>query len=516
MYFEVSFLLKMFFLLFANCLLYYIIVLREGVSMLLKDVLEGTLYEVLKGDVDINVSGIAYDSRKVSDGDLFVALVGQNSDGHDYIDNAISNGASAIAVERDVDVQSDVIVIKVSDTRRILSDISINFFRKPYEELTTLAITGTKGKTTISWMIKNILEEDGKRAGIIGTMGIFYDDKHYETVNTTPESYEIQKYLREMVDAGIQYVIMEVSSQALKVGRVDKMEFDYGIFTNLTRDHIGEGEHSDMEDYIYSKSLLFRQCKKGIFNIDDEHYDDMTRNCTCSINTFGTKSEADLKIDDIKLLRENNFIGVSVKTRGIIDDEFLVNTPGEFSAYNGVCSIMAGYLLGCKMDNIKKAISKVAVKGRVEIVPVSNKYTVIIDYAHNGVSMDNILRTIKAYNPKKIVSLFGAGGNRSRDRRFDMGEVSGKYSDLTIITEDNSRFEDVNDIMADIETGIKRTNGKYIKIADRIEAIRYALDNAEEGDIILLLGKGHETYLDKNGEKVHFDEREVIRNIINS
>ena len=484
--------------------------------MKLKEVLHGIDYEIIQGSLDININGICYDSRKVNDGDIFVCLTGALSDGHDYIDMAVNKGASVIIVQKDVAVSENITVIKLSDTRKYLSKLSINFFGDPASNLITIGITGTKGKTTTSWMIKNILEEDGKKVGVIGTMGIFYNNKHYDTVNTTPESYEIQKYLREMVDDGVKYVIMEVSSQALKVGRVDGMIFDYGVFTNLTQDHIGDNEHANMEEYIYCKSLLFKQCKHGIFNIDDSHYSDMICECGCDIHTYGCNEKADLIIKDIKLLRKENFIGINVTTSGMVNDTFLVNTPGEFSAYNSVSAIMVTNLIGCDIRSIKKALSKVAVKGRVEIIPVSNKFSVIIDYAHNGVSMENILTTMRCYNPKRIVTLFGAGGNRSRDRRYDMGEISGNMADFTIITEDNSRYEDVNDIMNDIEVGLKKTNGKYIKIADRTKAIKYALDNAIEGDIILLLGKGHETYYEKNGERIHYDEREVIQKIINN
>lgn len=480
--------------------------------MKLKDVIKGISYELIKGNLDSEVEDICYDSRKVFSGCMFVCLVGANSDGHNYIDMAISKGARVIVIEKDVEIDADVTVIKLDDTRRGLSHLAINFFRNPAGEMTLIGITGTKGKTTTSYMIKNILEEEGYEAGVIGTIGINFKDKHYSTVNTTPESYEIQKYLREMADAHIKYVIMEVSSQALKVGRVSGMEFDYGIFTNLTRDHIGEGEHENMEDYIYSKSLLFKMCKCGIFNSDDEHFEIMKSGCK-KVYTYGTK-KADLIIDEINLLRREHFLGISIHYKGIIDDIVLVNTPGEFSAYNSAAAMNVCYLLGCSVESMKKALLRTSVKGRVEIVPVSDKYTVIIDYAHNGVSIRNVLETIRAYNPKRIVSLFGCGGNRSKDRRYDMGEVSGSLSDLTIVTEDNSRDEDVNDIMNDIEVGLKKTNGKYIKIPDRTEAIKYAIKNATEGDIILLLGKGHETYQEKNGIRIHYDEREVIQDIV--
>ena len=475
--------------------------------MKLIKILSGIKYEVVKGDIEIEVNNISYDSRKVGKEDAFICLVGASVDGHDYIEKAIESGANTIIVQKDINIDSDVTVIKLEDTRKSLSRLAINYFDNPSSELTTIAITGTKGKTTTSFMIKNILEEDNKKVGVIGTMGVFFGDKHYSTVNTTPESYDIQKYLREMVNDGVKYLVMEVSSQALKVGRVDGMMFDYGVFTNLSEDHIGDNEHKDMEEYIYCKSLLFKMCKNGIFNIDDIHYNEMIKDCTCKVYTFGHNKEANLVIDKVELLRKEHFIGLEMKTSGIVNDVFLVNTPGEFSAYNSACAIVVTTLLGCNIDSIKDALSKVAVRGRVEIVPVSKKYTVIIDYAHNGVSTESILTTMRKYNPKRIVSLFGCGGNRSKDRRYDMGEVSGKYADLSILTEDNSRYEDVNDIINDIEVGIKKTDGKYIKIPDRREAIKYAIDNAEEGDIILILGKGHETYQEKNGERTHFDDR---------
>ena len=483
--------------------------------MKLKYLLEGIDYELIKGNLDIEVNNIYYDSRKVEDGSLFYAMVGATVDGHDYIDGAIDKGAKVIVISKDIEVDKDVTVIKISDDRKNLSRMSINFYGNPIKEMTSIAITGTKGKTTTTWMIKNILEEDSKSVGVIGTMGVFFGDKHYSTVNTTPESLEIQKYLREMVDNGVKYLVMEVSSQALKVGRVDGMLFDYGIFTNLTQDHIGENEHPNMEDYIYCKSLLFKQCKHGIFNIDDNYYKDMIKDCTCDIYTYGHNIESDLVIDKMNLLRKKNFIGIEMTTKGLINDDFLVNTPGEFSAYNSACAIITTHLLGCNINSMKEALKKVAVKGRVEIVPGFDNFSVIIDYAHNGVSIENILSTMRGYNPKRIVSLFGCGGNRSKDRRYDMGEVSGNLADLTIVTEDNSRFEDVEDIMNDIEIGLKKTNGKYIKIPDRKDAIKYALDNAMDGDIILLLGKGHETYQEKNGERYHYDEREIIKEIIN-
>lgn len=481
--------------------------------MKLSKVLKGISYEIVKGNVEVEIDDICYDSRKVNDKSAFIALVGLNSDGHDYITQAISLGAKVIFVSKDTDIKEDVTVIKLSDTRKDLAFLSANLFENPMKEVITIGITGTKGKTTTAWMIKNILEEDGKRAGVIGTMGVFYNDVHYATVNTTPESYELNKYVREMCDNGIQYVIMEVSSQALKVGRVDGIIFDYGIFTNLTKDHIGIGEHATMDEYIFCKSLLFKKCRHGIFNIDDSNYGKMIENASCDIHTFG-KDKADLIIENTRLFRDKNSIGIVINTSGIVSDKFKVNTPGMFSSYNASCAILTCILLNCKIGSIKTALEKVAVRGRVEIVPTGKNFTVIIDYAHNGVSLESILTTIREYNPKRIVSLFGCGGNRSRERRYDMGEISGRLSDLTIITEDNSRDEDVFAIMGDIEKGILKTSGEYVKIADRREAISYAINNALPEDIILILGKGHETYQEKNGVRTHFDDREEVMKVL--
>ena len=483
--------------------------------MKLREVLKGIDYELVKGNVDGDINDIKYDSRKVENGDIFVCLVGINSDGHDYIDKAIELGCNTVIIEKDINIDKDINVIKVNDTRRVLSIISINYFNNPKKDITLIGITGTKGKTTTSWMIKNILEEDNRECGIIGTMGIYYRDKHYDTVNTTPESYEIQKYLREMVDNSIKYCVIEVSSQALKVGRVEGLSFDYGIFTNLTKDHIGEGEHSSMDEYVECKSMLFDKCKNGIFNIDDSYSKIMIDKCRGNIYKYGYSVDSDIIIKDVKLLRDNNFLGIEVNTNGDVEDTFLVNTPGIFSAYNAICAVSVCKLIGCSIDSMKKGLKNVLVKGRMEIVPINKNYMIIIDYAHNGVSMESALKTIKDYDHNRIISVFGAGGNRSIDRRFEMGEMSGKYSDFTIITEDNSRFENVVDIMNDIETGIKKTNGKYIKIEDRDSAIKYAIDMAEDNDVIMLLGKGHETYRDVNGIKEYYNERDTVYKIIN-
>ena len=472
--------------------------------MKLEKLLDKIDYTLLKGNMDIEVKDIAYDSRNVDEGYAFIAIVGNNVDGHDYIYSAIDKGASLIIVSREVDVSSDVTVIKVDDTSKILSKLSMNLFNNPHKKMKTIAITGTKGKTTISFMIKNIIEASGSKCGVIGTTGIYIGDKYYVSKNTTPLSYDTIKYMNEMVNEGIEYLVMEVSSQALKYDRVNDIIFDFGIFTNLTRDHISEFEHSDMEDYVNSKAKLFKQCVNGIFNLDDEYFFNMVDMGESSINTYGYNEKADLRIKKMDLYREGSKIGIEIELDGVIKDKFRVSTPGKFSSYNVMAAILTCQMLGIDVKYMKKTLEEFSVKGRVEPVWVSDDFTLLIDYAHNGVSTESILSTIREYNPKRIVTIFGCGGNRSRDRRYEMGEVAGKYSDFCIITEDNNRYEEFDDIVKEIIVGINKTDCEYKIIANRKDAIKYAIENGMSGDIIMLLGKGHEDYMEIKGERIPF------------
>lgn len=482
--------------------------------MKLRKLLDNIEYTLLQGNEEVEIKDIAYDSRKVLDDYAFVAIVGNNVDGHNYIDSAISSGAKAIIVSKKVELDGDITVVLVEDTSKILSKISMNLFDNPHKKMTTIAITGTKGKTTTSFMIKRIIEESGNKCGVIGTTGIYIGDKYYPNKNTTPLSYDTLKYMAEMVNDGIKYLVMEVSSQALKYDRVNDIVFDYGIFTNLTHDHIGEFEHSDMDDYVSSKSKLFKQCVHGVFNLDDKYFFEMVNMGESSINTYGYDDKADLRVSSIELYRDGHLIGINLELDGLIKDTFKISTPGKFSSYNAMSAILTCYLIGIDIEYMKKALSDFSVKGRVEPVEVSSKFTLLIDYAHNGVSTESILTTIKEYNPKRIVTIFGCGGNRSRDRRYEMGEIAGKYSDYCIITEDNNRFEEFEDIAKDILVGMKKTSCNYKIISDRKEAIKYAIETGQDGDIIMLLGKGHEDYKEVKGERYPFDERVVIKEIL--
>lgn len=365
-------------------------------------------------------------------------------------------------------------------------------------------------------MIKKILDDSGNDCGLIGTMGVFYKDKFYHTMNTSPESYDVFKYMREMLNHGVKYLVMEVSSQSLKLKRWSNIIFDYAIFTNLSLDHVGDDEHDSFEDYKYCKSLLFKQCKNALFNIDSEYFPYMSNNCSGSIYTFGYKEDSSYRLNNYEDVLENGFVGIKIDVKGKVNNKFLISIPGRFTAYNAISAIGVCNLLGISDDVIYNSLKEVKVKGRMESISISNKFSILIDYAYQGIAMENVLTTIKKSNPKRIVTVFGCGGNRSRQRRFDCGEISGKYSDLSILTSDNPRYENNDDIIADILVGMKKTSGKYLIISDRREAISYSIKNAKEGDIILILGKGHEDYQEIEGVRYPFDERIVIDEVISS
>ncbi len=484
--------------------------------MKLRDLLSSIEYTLVQGSVDIEVSDVIYDSRKVIEDSSFVCIKGYATDGHKYAADAVEKGATSLIVTEDVDVPSNVTVVKVADARAVLSKMSAEYFSNPAKELITIGVTGTKGKTTTVAMIRSILEGAGIKTGTVGTLGIIIDNKVYKTNNTTPESYEIQQTMRKLVNKGGKVLIMEVSSIGLKQHRTDNILFDYGVFTNFSHDHIGGNEHESMEEYLECKAMLFRQCKTGIVNIDDESAQALLKDSTCKVETYGYSEKADLVGFGDNLLARSGYVGVHFDTKGAKELSVDVAIPGRFSVYNALAAIAVCKDLNISDEDILRGLDNVKVKGRVEVVPVPGNYTLLIDYAHNAASMESVLTTLREYKPNRLVTMFGAGGNRPKARRYEMGEVSGRLSDLSVITEDNSRFEDVNDIIADIKTGIDKTDGKYVVVPNRVDAIRYCIENAQEGDIIVLAGKGHEDYQEIKGIKYHLDEREVIEDIIKS
>ncbi len=485
--------------------------------MKLRKICEEIEYTLLQGSLETEVRDIIYDSRKIAPETMFVCMVGAVTDGHKYIPDAVEKEASVIVLEKEEEaaqIPENITVLKVESARLALALMSAALFDHPARKLVTIGLTGTKGKTTTTYMIKKVLEMAGKKVGLIGTIGAMIGEEHLPSKNTTPESYELHRMFAAMVEAGCEYVVMEVSSQGLKLDRTAGILFDYGIFTNLSPDHIGPAEHASFEEYMECKSLLFRQCRIGIVNADDEHVDGILKGHTCEVKTFSAEREADLMASDIGFINEDGKLGMHFNVTGCMDCQAKVHIPGRFSVYNSMVTMLVCHLAGISDEAILEGLSKVQVKGRVEMLPVSKDYTLIIDYAHNEVSTRSVLTTLMEYHPKRLICVYGGGGNRSKLRRYDMGEVTGEMADLCVLTCDNPRDEEIRDINNDIKVGLARSNGKYIEIDDRKEAIAYCMKNAKPGDMIVLLGKGHEDYQEIKGVKYHFDEREAVAEIL--
>lgn len=477
----------------------------------LQDLINGLAYELVKGSMSQEVVDIKDNSQLVEAGDLFLAVVGTVTDSHNYIAGAIENGAKVIVIEKDMVIDADdVTVIRVVSSREALTHMSRAFYDFPDEKLCMVGITGTCGKTSVSYIMRNILELNGDKVGVIGSIGAFVGDVKTETKNTTPNPYEIQKLLHMMVEAGCKYCIMEVSSQGLKMDRVRGIQFDYGIFTNLSVDHIGENEHENYEEYRYCKSLLFEQSDKGIINIDSEDSPYMMKQKNCEYITFGLEKKADMQATDVEFVSNDEFLGMGFTVLGKTQEEFVLSIPGKFSVYNALCAITFANAEGISNEVIGKALRDSTVEGRMEVVSSNERYKVIVDYAHNLEEITKLMETIAEYKPTRLISVFGCGGNRSKDRRYANGEVIGKYADLSVITEDNPRFETFEDINNDILVGMNRSNGKYVIIKDRKEAIKMTIKEAQKGDLILLIGKGHENYQEIKGEHFYWSEKEAV------
>ena len=480
----------------------------------LNKLLERLDYEVVQGSDEIEITTLINDSRKVENGSAFVCISGAVSDGHKFIPDVAAKGAAAVIVEREAEAPENVTVIRVKDTRYALALMSAAYFGYPAEKLKVIGITGTKGKTTTTYMIKSILDSVGYNVGLIGTIEAIIGDKRIPAANTTPESYTIQQYFAQMAEAGCDCVVMEVSSQGLMLHRTAGIPFEIGIFTNLGKDHIGPNEHKDFDDYKRCKGLLFKQCRLGIANVDDKYFHDVFQGATCRTETFGFSEEADLRAENVQLVSRPGYLGVAYHVAGLMDFDVEIDIPGTFSVYNSLTAISVCRHFNVPVEKIKDALKKAKVKGRIEMIKVSDEFTLMIDYAHNAMSLESLLTTLKEYNPKRLVCLFGCGGNRSKDRRDEMGEVSGRLADLTIITSDNPRFEEPQAIIDDIKIGIGKTDGKYVEICDRKEAIKYAIENGQTGDVIVLAGKGHEDYQEIKGVKYPMDERVLIAEVL--
>lgn len=487
--------------------------------MKLKNILVGLEGLKAKGNLDIDISGIESNSSKVKNNDLFVAIKGFSVDGHKFINDAINNGATAIAVEegfnvKEINIPENVTIIMSKNNRELLAIASCNFYNNPSNSFKLIGVTGTKGKTTTTFMIKEILEKAGKKVGLIGTIATYINGKKVQNSDrTTPESLELQQIFQEMKENGVEYVVMEVSSQSLKLHRVDGCNFDIVVFTNFSEDHISEKEHPNMQDYFESKLKLFKMCKKGFSNIDDLYGAKIPSLFPKSdIEGYGIDNYGKFLAKDITVT--NSFVDFKFKLSER-NERIKIDIPGRFTVYNALAAICVCKTFGIGSEDIKEALLNIKVPGRSEMVENKLEIPIMIDYAHSPESLQNILSAVKSYTKGRVISVFGCGGDRDTRKRPLMGEISGKIADYTIITSDNPRTENPEEIVNQIEEGIKNTNGKYEKIVDRTEAIKKAIKIASKSDIVVLAGKGHEPYQEINGIKHPFDERIIVKEITN-
>ena len=486
--------------------------------MELKKILTGIEELKAKGNLDINVNNIENNSKNIKEGDMFIAIKGFATDGHAYVNDAIKAGAKVIMVEQGCDLKKieltdDVTLIVAKDTRAALAKCSCNFYGDPSKKFKLIGVTGTKGKTTTTFMIKEILEKAGHKVGLIGTIATYINGKMItESTRTTPESIELQKTFAEMVKQGVEYVVMEVSSQSLKLHRVDGCKFDIVLFTNFSEDHISEKEHPDMKDYFESKLKLFSMCDNGIINVDDLQVSKIPNLFPNSnIMTYGIDNFCEVLAKDITIT--NSYVDFRVKISNR-NERVKVDIPGRFSVYNALAAICVAKKIGIEPEKVIEALAEVKVPGRSEMVPNSKELPIMIDYAHSPESLQNILSAVKSYTRGRVISVFGCGGDRDKSKRPIMGEISGRIADFTFVTSDNPRTENPEEIVKEIEEGIKKTKGKYKVVVDRTEAIREAINMANKLDIIVLAGKGHEPYQEINGKKLPYDERIIVKEII--
>ncbi len=465
----------------------------------------------IQGNLDCDILDVIVDSRKSAPGKMFVCIDGFTTDGHRFIEDAVKSGVSALLVTKmpPKDMVGDTAVIRVEDTRLALAQASDKLYNHPSGRLDLIGITGTKGKTTTSYMLRAIYKAAGKTGGLIGTIQNMIGEEILHTERTTPEANDLQYLLGEMTNRDIDHCIMEVSSQGLNLNRVACCEYKASIFTNLSPDHIGPSEHKDMDDYARAKAKLFTMSAMGILNKDNPYWEVMAANATAKIYTFGIEAE-DCDYRAVNIVKASDHVEYDICCGDRLNGtHVVVPIPGKFTVYNSLSAVVTAYLMGVEIKDILQGLSQVFVPGKAENVPTGRGFSVLIDYAHNPDSFINIITTVKEY-AKRTVFLFGCGGDRNRPRHL-MGETAGKYADFSIITSDNPRTEDPASIVKDLEEGIKSTGAQYICIVDRREAIKYAVKNAQPGDVIILAGKGHETYQIFKDKTIHFDEREVVR-----
>lgn len=473
--------------------------------MKLQDLLKGVAVLESTAAPDTEINEVRYDSRAVRPGDLFVAIRGYATDGHQYIGKALEQGAAAIVCE---EAPAGAPAVVVENARRALAEIAANRFGHPADSMVMLGVTGTNGKTTTTYLVKHMLEDAGHKVGLIGTNQNLIGDEVVETERTTPESYELHALFARMRDAGCTHVIMEVSSHSLVLDRVHGIHFAVGAFTNLTQDHLDF--HKTMEEYRRAKALLFTISDKGVINLDDPAAGAMLADAKCPCLTFSCeKDAADLTAKNLKLHADG--VEFVAATKGDLA-RVKLPIPGHFSAENALTALGIVLQLGMPLaDAAKSLATATGVKGRVEVVPTDTDYTVLIDYAHSPDGVENVLRAVRGFAKGRVVALFGCGGDRDRTKRPKMGKIAADLADFCIVTSDNPRTEDPKAIIDDILEGMKGTKTPMQVIVDRPEAIHWALAHAKKDDIIVLMGKGHETYQEVNHVKHHMDEREIVR-----
>lgn len=477
--------------------------------MRLDKILEGTKYEVVSGNELIEIGKIETDSRKIEKGDVFIALTGLGSDGHNYIEAAVKNGAAAVIAEKKCESFGACLIL-CENTRVTAAYAAANYYGRCHEKLKLIGVTGTNGKTTVTHIIKQILELKGEKTGLIGTNHYLIGNEELASSGTTPEATELHSIFKKMADAGCKYVVMEVSSHALALSRCEGLSFEVGVFTNLTEDHLNY--HKDMADYAAAKAKLFAMSKYSVINEDDAYAKIMKKSAAGKTVTYGIKKHADMKAENISYSQRGiSFMWTYVSS--VVPMKMAI--PGEFSVYNALAAIGAAAMIGLSDMEIAKGILIVrGVKGRAEIVPTDTDYTVMIDYAHTPDGLLNILKTVKGFAENKVIAVFGCGGDRDAKKRPIMGEIAVKNADFVVVTSDNPRTEKPEAIVEEIVSGMAGAEKKMKVIVDRTEAIEYALKIAKRGDVVVLAGKGHETYQDIGGRKIHYDEREVIKNIL--
>ena len=481
--------------------------------MKLKELLEGIEVLDATADMEMEIPHVSYDSRATQPGDLFVAMTGFAADGHAFIGKAMAAGASAVLCQKQPEDPA-VPYVRVADSRRALAEVGANFFGHPADSMTMVGVTGTNGKTTTTYLLKSILEQAaGAKVGLIGTNQNMIGEEIIPTERTTPESFELQRLFAQMRDAGCTHVVMEVSSHALALDRVYGVHYAVGIFTNLTQDHLDF--HKTMEAYCDAKAILFRNCDAGVCNADDPWTERLLKDATCRKFSYAEQAAADLRAENVCLEADHVAFDAVTKEKRV---PIRVNIPGGFMVYNTLDVLGAALMLGIPLEKSADVLARVPhVKGRVEVVPTPGKdYTVLIDYAHSPDGLENVLTSVKGFAKGRTIALFGCGGDRDKTKRPKMGKIAAEIADFVVVTTDNPRTEKPGDIIADILPGMQDSDTPHVVVEDRIEAIHWAMDHAEPGDVIVLCGKGHETYQEVNHVKHHMDEREIVADYLNA